>query len=682
MKKIINNEVKPVYFNKAIELGYANDNTLMIQRAYLKNIIAFSNAGYHEYSNKLYELRMELVKKEKTPIRQVHMHNGLGYGQIITEQHEMANENFNNAIDILLHLSNNTDMVETLYNMSVNAYMAGDFESAVLILELVFKILRITGMLSVQFCNASKLYGMMALSSYYSNKLNKSIIYLEKMEPFLSHLVNNDYDEEVYSYWYEDLFLYYILKGLLFEKFEKLEVANEFMEKAGEYLQKIEGNKFIYYTTYTIERVRVLRKLEREDEAVKLLNIAIDYSEKNKFYQKKSILIDCLENKNISLKKLYCGIKNHTYLEIKQHAYNVAKSMQLKDCFKNIDFLDKWQDNVKLDNKTIETMINNAMVAINNSFGLDGGIFIRRHGSKWKILHSDYDEFGKTKMNVVVNYFSKRPNSFVVNRIDGWFENYKLLLSLFSKKDIISLIGVTLSENEDIKGIYLGYVKMRREFTNNKIIINREIIDMIKASVIKMDNGYTQFIRRQEIDTVNKKLQMIAINDNLTGVYNRQGLKEKISELSNPNSQYNQGAVLYMDLDNFKYFNDTFGHDLGDDVLVVFANVVKKSVSSYGFVVRYGGDEFLAILPNVNKEEVDKILESIYKNCEDGIYNMIYADLGKVVQVSRMVKIGCSIGVAMFNDYSCLGINNAISDADKALFEAKKNRKGRSIVVE
>ena len=75
-------------------------------------------------------------------------------------------------------------------------------------------------------------------------------------------------------------------------------------------------------------------------------------------------------------------------------------------------------------------------------------------------------------------------------------------------------------------------------------------------------------------------------------------------------------AILFLDLDNFKPYNDTFGHDAGDIVLVGMANIFKEVTDKKGFVCRYGGDEFIIVAHTTDKETLEKMVHEIYSRIE------------------------------------------------------------------
>ena len=72
-------------------------------------------------------------------------------------------------------------------------------------------------------------------------------------------------------------------------------------------------------------------------------------------------------------------------------------------------------------------------------------------------------------------------------------------------------------------------------------------------------------------------------------------------------------TLLYIDLDNFKFCNDTFGHDVGDEILIAFSRLFERVTKNNGYIVRYGGDEFLIVMPDHAIDDGIELAKSIYK---------------------------------------------------------------------
>ena len=155
------------------------------------------------------------------------------------------------------------------------------------------------------------------------------------------------------------------------------------------------------------------------------------------------------------------------------------------------------------------------------------------------------------------------------------------------------------------------------------------------------------------------------------------GWDKFIAEANEERTELNL-AILYIDLDNFKYYNDTFGHDVGDLVLKETAAILNHSAGEMGFAIRYGGDEFIIVLINSNKEEsmaiarmtLDEILS------KNGYVSEISSFLGRQVIIKREHMISCSIGVATSTDVNSYDkLAELIQHADTSLYSVKHTTK-------
>ena len=202
---------------------------------------------------------------------------------------------------------------------------------------------------------------------------------------------------------------------------------------------------------------------------------------------------------------------------------------------------------------------------------------------------------------------------------------------------------------------------------------------IIKTAIIQLENAIERIKNKQDIIEMNKRLNDLAITDMLTSLYNRQGLSKMLDMNKNSNENV---AILYADLDNFKYYNDTFGHDVGDIILSSFANVINNISKEKGFAVRYGGDEFLIVLRNVTRDYTIKCAKQIYSDIKDGFVDVVRNYLKKDISIPTEKLVCCSIGISFSEDSSLDNINTALKEADNALYYMKRNTKGHYVLWE
>jgi diguanylate cyclase (GGDEF)-like protein len=181
---------------------------------------------------------------------------------------------------------------------------------------------------------------------------------------------------------------------------------------------------------------------------------------------------------------------------------------------------------------------------------------------------------------------------------------------------------------------------------------------------------------REQLATINETLRKknlelheISITDSLTGLYNRKHLMETLDKETSRCQRYKRPlAILMIDIDHFKRYNDTFGHLAGDGALKRMAKIFRDSVRAVDYSARYGGEEFLIILPETSKHEAAKAAERIRRCVEED----------SLAEGDKATATTVSIGVAIFPEHGD-DIQTLIKNADAALYEAKEG--GRNQVV-
>ncbi|HJT24576.1 MAG TPA: sensor domain-containing diguanylate cyclase, partial [bacterium] len=161
-----------------------------------------------------------------------------------------------------------------------------------------------------------------------------------------------------------------------------------------------------------------------------------------------------------------------------------------------------------------------------------------------------------------------------------------------------------------------------------------------------------------------RQIRDMAIRDGLTGVYNHRYFQERLAEEIVKAERYNKDLSLaLLDVDHFKKFNDSYGHQEGDKVLRVVAEVIQNTVRhKIDTVARYGGEEFVVILPESDGNAGKELAERIRKNVE----SYLFENNGKTPY-----RVTVSVGVASY-PFDSRDQKGLIQSADHALYDAKK----------
>lgn len=172
-----------------------------------------------------------------------------------------------------------------------------------------------------------------------------------------------------------------------------------------------------------------------------------------------------------------------------------------------------------------------------------------------------------------------------------------------------------------------------------------------------------------DIDRAKKSEQQLtarASYDALTELYNRETVESQINnEITLSEARKSEMAVLFVDVDDFKHFNDKYSHATGDQVLKFVARTVNNVVGEYGFAGRYGGDEFIACVRNAEVNDPARAAQDIIARLDEGFT----CDSGD------LLKVSVSIGIALIKDDYNTRVEYLIGKADDAMYAVKKSGK-------
>ena len=215
-----------------------------------------------------------------------------------------------------------------------------------------------------------------------------------------------------------------------------------------------------------------------------------------------------------------------------------------------------------------------------------------------------------------------------------------------------------ISEFEDIDKV----VKMKNTKNEEKIFQVS-----IKTFFYTTVHHVVSFTDITQLKRYTYELQYQATHDNLTKLYNRQKLNDEFNKEILREQRYNHGLSLIMfDIDNFKSVNDTYGHDVGDVVLKDISKILLDSIRVTDIASRWGGEEFMVLLPDTSLNNCKNVAQIIRKNIEAYEFKGI------------PYSITVSIGVAVFQDKIDTK-DSIIKNVDLALYEAKKNGKNQVV---
>lgn len=176
--------------------------------------------------------------------------------------------------------------------------------------------------------------------------------------------------------------------------------------------------------------------------------------------------------------------------------------------------------------------------------------------------------------------------------------------------------------------------------------------------------------KNRELEEVNQQLRLLSITDGLTGLFNHRHVHELLHEEYERSKRNGEPmAVTMFDLDHFKQVNDTYGHPTGDVILSETSRILKDNAREIDMVGRYGGEEFIAILPGAGEESAAQFAERVRSAVEGNRYQ----------DNDQEISMTVSVGLASAHAHELPHPDMLIKRADNALYDAKEA--GRNRVV-
>ena len=165
-----------------------------------------------------------------------------------------------------------------------------------------------------------------------------------------------------------------------------------------------------------------------------------------------------------------------------------------------------------------------------------------------------------------------------------------------------------------------------------------------------------------------RRTEELAATDPLTGLYNRRHFSRVLDQMFAEAGRYGKDlAAVMIDLDGYKQLNDTFGHQLGDELLVAAGKVIGANMRRMDIAARYGGDEFVLLLPHASAEEAAGVVQRIREEFAGASAKVLGRERG----------VTMSVGVASLHRQRCTNADQLVAAADAALYVAKELGRNR-----
>ncbi len=276
-----------------------------------------------------------------------------------------------------------------------------------------------------------------------------------------------------------------------------------------------------------------------------------------------------------------------------------------------------------------------------------------------------------TKVKILYSTSKESPKDFFLegtpckltydNKIIQIKEGVNIDFEKFINTGFESFYGIPINDKNNQ---CIGHIAI---ISNKRRELPKEIEDIAHIFSRRIEAEYQRIILENENQKMMKKLFELSIKDSLTNLYNRRFFSQKCEEVYKQSKRdFNKASIIFLDLDNFKNINDTYGHSAGDYILKEVGRILKETCrKDVDFVSRVGGEEFGIICLNSNKHNSKQLAQRIMTDTNDFFKNEEYS-------------VTYSIGIEEFNPSYNSG-EEVYTLADKKMYQAKSSGKNKII---
>jgi diguanylate cyclase (GGDEF)-like protein len=645
-----------------LELARRTGHRQGVAAIYHSKGILYSYEGRHQAVLRCFgiseKLRMELGEAMEI----VRMHNGIGYFHFLAEQYSSALEHLGKAYTAVRRDVDMNELVMTLHNFAKLYVCTRRYQDALQVLEHLVRICRIRQVTHFPFHNLFDVFSL------------KGFCHLKLGEPARAQQCFDRMKGLAFEPSLSGKFLQILLQGALYAATNRLAEAQKTFESAPDALGKaVEIDTYLLPLCY-LELLNVHSRQSNWKACETVADAGLKFCgtrelpQSSAFFRhaqqvirdKKSFYSDGLPPVSVNvvtlqLDELVRLLHQENKLKLAHHR---LREVQL------VSRLQSLPERVDSPRTLADETLKLICASISE---LTGRIHIKEVEG-WKL----WCEIGHL------------PD---VDRIEDYLQRLEQAPQLFIDTELNvkenagrrarfnSFICLPIMDEDEVMGVMILSLLDSNRFFEQQ---DQETFQLL----------VTQFGSQLQRLKQRERLVRMSTTDVLTGLFNRQAMQARLEQelqLMHRVQEIKSCSLAYIDLDNFKSVNDTLGHAVGDKVLKAFSKLLLGSLRHGDVAARWGGDEFVVLLPDTEAEQAklaaERFMENIAKRQN---FKRELAEWAGPFLLPYLAKLGCSIGVAACRSDQLEGVTEErlLLQADKALYMAKEAGKGRVCIAD
>jgi len=632
------------------DLSLARRHNHLYRQTFFLHHLAIVYSRIHNYTKtvRFYKKSIQLRQKLGDRRKISHAFNGFGYVYYAAENFHRAFFYYNKAMHLNIELRDYRELCMSLMNAVQLEIVLHNYATAEDLLALLIDLKTALGIESLPIHSNTKI---ITLHTYLLEKLNKFVPYYHQAREWIEKETNPEslpsHEEFAYLQWF--LARYY-------QRYINRDRVIHAYETAIEFISRDEFN-------YTEMEIRYDYLMWLKENAPHL------YENQKKRFVERLQSLNLYHYQNYLLEHQIRSPRHHYNLprsHILETARLYAQLDQAQHTLETLDFMNQLQK-ILLRQKDKHTLIIEAMLLLKRYILVDFIVCYlgsyRDNYKHWHLIYSSHE----TK-HIPADLYTNIRACFTTqqDRLIGNVSDHYMKLFF---PDFHSLMYFPLLIEEQEAGcIFLANKKPENAFTE-------QVFRNVQAGIKQINTMLANIIYAE-------MLHHTAQTDILTGCANRFALQKRLEEeeeRAKRSDTYNF-SVVFTDMDNFKYYNDTFGHSVGDRILQEVALFLQKNVRKVDLVGRFGGDKFILILPDTNHHKAFLLIRRLYQKLKTmQFFEKMLSEHGSLI-IPPEKHLSLSMGIA---DYRQAGnLQHLLEFADIALYEAKRKGKNKAIVYQ
>lgn len=610
------------------------DNEFSLATAYQWKGIFLGKQGHLEESLFWQTRSHDIRKRVGDLLTTIRSSNGLAYEHLLRGNYEESYTMLNSFMPDIFCLKDNSEILVSLYNVSKNLFFMRNFNTAYDLLHKVSRIKKSFNLEDFFFCKDNDIIILKAIIDFLKGKKSRA----------KNALFNVEKNKKERSYYLESLTTF--LKALLFLEENNLAKAISTIELIPEECSQTEHQLPFIFIEFSIQLLNYNHLVESKI----FFDKAKDFATTNNFQHYINLYKTATyKNANEFITKCQPLLVNTELVEEMVSKQMLIDRVQRK--IQDVQFL----NNITTIGFRFQYLEEYAKSFCQKLFDytLAESIFIaQRTEQGWLCLAQTVQNDEKPPTNFTWDKYIKENSQKMTNSLLEVQQN--LLFANLSSYSVEAGLLIKISENS---------------------IYTQENQGIIQTAISQLQSALIIFQQRE-------RLKQLSTTDQLTGINNRRAMETKIQESSDLIKRFPAipplvFSITFIDLDNFKFYNDTYGHKAGDILLISFSNLLQHVYRKIDYICRFGGDEFVILSTDVNsnpERAIERLREKLVE--EKYFIPALEKQLHLKIDIDKTLKLGFSAGICINTQVEPIwDLERTIQFADIALRHAKNNGK-------